>query len=213
MSINHNDRDLTPVIAARFGGRADQRRGFTLVELLIVVTVLGLMASVLVPSMNSTSGHISLEAMARTLAADLRTARQMAVNYNTSYVVTFDMSANSYQLAHTGTGSAPAIVNSLGSSGSSNKMDFDQFGAGRLGQSRVVLGGIVLKTSLTSAVDVTFGPVGGTGPTRTQDTVVWLSEGSGQDRKCILITVNWLTGQATVGDVRSFPSTQTRPKF
>ncbi|TXT33352.1 MAG: hypothetical protein FD138_1909, partial [Planctomycetota bacterium] len=72
------------------------RNGYTLVEMLIVVTIVGLMASVVLPTLSSTSGAVSLEAMARTLAADLRVARQSAVQYNSSYAVTFNLTDNSY---------------------------------------------------------------------------------------------------------------------
>ncbi len=66
-------------------------RGYTLVEMLIVVTIVGLMASVVVPTLSSTSGAVALEAMARTLAADLRIARHSAVQYNSSYKVTLNL--------------------------------------------------------------------------------------------------------------------------
>ena len=192
----------------------NRRRGFTLVEMLIVVTVLGILASVILPSMNSTSSLIGLEAAARTLAADLRIARQSAVQYNSSYNVRIDLTANSYQITFAGTGSVPTLTNLLNSSSSTgNSIDFDQWSASRLKQQRVALAGAALKTSKTSVTDVTFGPAGGTGPSRTEDTVLWLSQGSGNERLSVLVTVSWLTGNVTVGDVTTFPTTLTRPTF
>lgn len=192
----------------------NRKRGFTLVELLIVVTVLGILASVILPSMNSTGSLISLEAAARTLAADLRMARQSAVQYNSSYKVKIDLTANSYQIIFAGTGSVPTLTNLLNSSSSSgNTIDFDQWSASRLKQQRVALAGAALKTSKTSVTDVTFGPAGGTGPSRTEDTVFWLSQGSGTERLSILVTVSWLTGNVSVSDVTTFPTTLTRPSF
>lgn len=193
----------------------NRRRGFTLVEMLIVVTVLGILASVILPSMNSTSSLIGLEAAARTMAADLRIARQSAVQYNSSYKVKIDLTANSYQITFAGTGSVPTLTNLLNSSSSTsgNSIDFDQWSSSRLKQQRVALAGAALKMSKTSVTDVTFGPAGGTGPSRTEDTVFWLSQGSGSDRLSVLVTVSWLTGNVTVGDVTTFPTTLTRPTF
>ncbi len=192
----------------------NRKRGFTLVELLIVVTVLGIMASVILPSMHSTSSLIGLEAAARTLAADLRIARQSAVQYNSTYAVLIDLSGNSYRIKFTGTGAIPALTNTLQSADTNgNQIDFDQWSAGRFSQTRVVLAGAAMKTSKTSVTDVTFGPSGGTGPSRTQDTVFWLTQGSGNERLSVLVTVSWLTGIVTVGDVQTYPSTQTRPSF
>lgn len=189
------------------------RRGYTLVELLIVVTIIGLMASVVLPSMNSASSTVSLEAMARTLAADLRIARHSAVQYNTSFGLTFNLNENSYTIAESGSSGAPGLVNVLSPGTSGNTIDLDQFGAGRTGQSHVLIGGAALKVSKAAVTDVVFGPSGGTGPTRTQDTVLWLQEGSPEDRRCILLTVSWVTGTVTVGDVQPYSTKLSQPTF
>lgn len=189
------------------------RRGYTLVELLIVVTIIGLMASVVLPSMNSASSTVSLEAMARTLASDLRIARHSAVQYNTSFGLTFNLNENSYTIAESGSSGAPGLVNVLSPGTSGNTIDLDQFGAGRTGQSHVLIGGAALKVSKAAVTDVVFGPSGGTGPTRTQDTVLWLQEGSPEDRRCILLTVSWVTGTVTVGDVQPYSTKLSQPTF
>ena len=193
--------------------RSAFRHGFTLVEILIVVTIVGLMATVILPTLSSTSGAVSLEAMARTLAADLRIARQSAVQYNTSYAVTLNLTDNSYNVGPSSSGGGPSIANVLSHGTSGTTIDLDQFGAGRLTQSHVVIGGAALKTSKSSVTNIVFGPSGGTGPTLTQDTVIWLQENSGQDRRSILITVSWITGAVTVGDIQSYPTKLTMPSF
>ena len=189
------------------------RTGYTLVEMLIVVTIVGLMASVVLPTLNSASGAVSLEAMARTLAADLRIARQSSVQYNTSYSITLNLIDNSYTVAPTVSGSGPSIVNALSHGTSGTTIDLDQFGAGRTTQSHVVIGGAALKVSKSSVTDVVFGTSGGTGPTRTQDTVIWLQENTGANRRSILITVSWITGAVTVGDIQTYPTNLTKPNF
>jgi Tfp pilus assembly protein FimT len=181
--------------------------------MLIVVTIVGILASVMIPTLNSTSGAIALEAAARTLAADIRIARQSAVQYNGNFAVTFDRTNNAYNVKPVVSGAAPGLVNVLAPSGSGNTVDFDSFGAARSKQSRVVLAGAALKRSKASVVDLTFQPSGGTGPTRTEDTMIWLTEGTGANRRCILIAVSWITGAVTVGDVQSYPVPLTMPNF
>lgn len=202
----------TPCAVGSDHGVCGQRSGFTLVEMLIVVTIVGILASVIVPTLSSTSGAVSLEAMARSLAADIRGARQSAVQYNGNFAVTFDLANNSYQTKPV-SGSTPGMVNVLTHSGSGSTIDLDTFGAGRMKQSHVVIGGAALKTSKASVVDLTFTPSGGTGPARTQDTVIWLAENTGTNRRSILITVSWITGAVSVGDVQSYPANLTMPNF
>ncbi len=216
MSTNERTQmKVTPTLFKSSKSRSKSRsNAFTLVEMLIVITVMGILASVVIPTLNSSSSLIALEAAARTLAADLRVARQSAVQYNSTYAVTFDLAANAYQIKFTGTGSPPTLSNLLMPAATDgNKIDFDQWTASRLKQARVVLAGAALKVSKQSVTDATFGPSGGTGPGRVQDTVIWLTQGSGTERLGVLLTVSWLTGNVTVGDVFVFPSTQIRPNF
>ncbi len=202
----------TPCAVGSAHGVCGLRSGFTLVEMLIVVTIVGILASVIVPRLSSTSGAVTLEAMARCLAADIRGARQSAVQYKGNFAVTFDLANNSYQ-TNPVSGSAPGMVNVLAHSGSGSTIDLDTFGAVGRNQSHVVIGGAALKTSKASVVDLTFTPSGGTGPTRTQDTVIWLAENTGTNRRSILITVSWITGAVSVGDVQSYSTKLTMPNF
>ena len=187
--------------------------GYTLVEMLIVVTIVGLMASVILPTLNSASGSVSLEAMARSLAADIRIARHSAVQYNSNYAVLFDLSNNSYHVTQPFSGGAPGVENVLSHGNSGSTIDLDQFGAGRMKQSHIVIGGAALKVSKSAVADIVFGPSGGTGPTRTQDTVIWLQENSTRDRRCIVLRVSWITGAVSVSEIQQYPEKLTQPDF
>lgn len=71
--------------------RADaDRSGFTLLETLIVVALVGVIMVVALPSYSSYISAQRALAAARTLAADLRTARQEAVTRRTPITVTFE---------------------------------------------------------------------------------------------------------------------------
>lgn len=58
---------------------APTRRGFTFVELLLVVMVLGIMAGVAVPRFQAALNGVALEAASKRLVANLRYARQEAI--------------------------------------------------------------------------------------------------------------------------------------
>ena len=194
-------------------GVSSRCSGFTLVEMLIVVTIVGILASVVIPTLNSTSGAVSLEALARALAADIRLARQSAVQYNSDFVLTLNLANNSYSVAKASGGAVPGLASVLAPSGAGNTVDLDTYGAARMGRSHVVIGGAALKKSKTSVTDLTFKPTGGTGPTRTEDTVIWLAENTGANRHCMLITVSWITGAVSVGDMQAYPANLAMPNF
>lgn len=64
-------------------------RGFTLTELMVVVAIAGVMASIAIPSYISYLPHLRLNAATRDLISDLRLARQLAVSKNATYTVNF----------------------------------------------------------------------------------------------------------------------------
>jgi type II secretion system protein H len=194
--------------------RSGQARGaFTLIELLIVITIVGIMASVIIPDMSATAGAVSLEAVARSVASDLRLARQAAIQYRTPVVVTFNPGNNSYQIAPSSGGNANNLASLLAPGTTNTIVDLNKFGAGRWKQSRVQLGGAALKNTKALVSNLTFEPAGGSGPARTQDTVIWLTADSGTARRCVCLTVSWITGHVTVGDVQPFSPNLSLPNF
>lgn len=185
---------------------AFRRAGFTLVELLLLLTIMGIVASIAVPTMQS-SGIETVESTARIIAADLRLAHSLAVQYNTDWTVRFDSSNNAYALVHTGSGNPPVPKNPRARPGDPSDeyvVYLDRLSAGTkasLSVDRVEFG-----QSPTVTDRVTFGPLGGTGPQpgssadRSEDTVVWVTASDGQSRLSVPLSISWVTGQAQIGE-------------
>jgi prepilin-type N-terminal cleavage/methylation domain-containing protein len=169
--------------------------GFTLVEMLIAITVLAIVASVALTS--SEPGQTrALESAARFLAADLRLARSLSIQHNTEYTARFDTAGNRYELVHTGSGNPPPLENPLASRAENAAGYRIEFGRAGLagGANTVRLTRVFLESSGRDVTDVTFGPQGGTGPARADNTLMILTAGSGRAAKSLQVTVSWVTG-------------------
>ncbi len=68
------------------------RRGFTLVELLIALTLMSILAAVAIPNMNI--GRHQAEAAMQTLGSDLLAAQRMAITRQHDIIVEFDIDQN-----------------------------------------------------------------------------------------------------------------------
>ncbi|MFK7776651.1 MAG: prepilin-type N-terminal cleavage/methylation domain-containing protein, partial [Gimesia sp.] len=179
------------------------RHAFTLIELLLVIVLLALLASVSLISIEG-SGSLSLDATARLVAADLRLARNHAIKFNTKYTVHFDLDKQSYEILHSGTGNLPVPKNHLaGSAVDSNKyIRTLQEQSMNLPQ-QIMIKQVQLKTSRSDVSDLEFGPMGGTGPARNEDTVIILSTLRNRTTFFIPITVSWITGQAWIEEMQT----------
>ena len=71
-------------------------RGFTLTELMIVITIFGLIAVMSIPNYNRFMMGWRLNGETQQLASTLRTARSSAVMKNIDVVFTFDPDASTY---------------------------------------------------------------------------------------------------------------------
>jgi len=73
------------------------RRGFTLIELMVVIVILAIAAAVVVP-MASSAGSMQLRAAANMVAADLEYAKSMAISRGQRYAVVFNATTEAYQI-------------------------------------------------------------------------------------------------------------------
>jgi prepilin-type N-terminal cleavage/methylation domain-containing protein len=70
--------------------RADQVRGFTLLELMLVLAVLGVISAMAIPAVLNTTRQIKLAANARAVERELQVARMKAVKSNRAIRVHFN---------------------------------------------------------------------------------------------------------------------------
>jgi prepilin-type N-terminal cleavage/methylation domain-containing protein len=71
--------------------------GFTIVEVVIVVIIIGIAALVAVPMMSS-AASLQIRSAANMIAADIEYARSMAISRGQNYKVVFDKDADSYKI-------------------------------------------------------------------------------------------------------------------
>ncbi len=79
----------------RYSFSANTRRGFTLIEILVVVVVVGLMLRIVVPKFRLSTATLSRQA-ADQLVRDLETARSRALATRSTVRVVFNVAARSY---------------------------------------------------------------------------------------------------------------------
>lgn len=83
--------------SARRSPRLTRRRGFTLLEMLVVCAILGISAAMLVPSMSQT-GVLRVQAAVRTVVSDIIFAQSDAVAFQQKRAIVFDAAHSSYRL-------------------------------------------------------------------------------------------------------------------
>jgi prepilin-type N-terminal cleavage/methylation domain-containing protein len=173
--------------------------GFSLVELLIVITVMGIVAALAMPSVNPGT-HERLQGAAQVIAGDLAYARGLAVANNSSYRFTFDTKNNRYTLAHSGVNAAFNVLppSPFHSSADSPTQDiFDLNTLPSLGGGAQLCADGTAGSSPAPVTTLEFGPLGQT--TATDPTAIWLTAGVGTVARYISVSVNPVTGLATVG--------------
>jgi type IV fimbrial biogenesis protein FimT len=83
-------------------------RGFTLTELMIVITIMGILLAVTVPAMGRFARNWRLNGAASQMAMVMRAARSAAVNKDIDVVFTFDDAAGQYSFLEDTNGNGDA---------------------------------------------------------------------------------------------------------
>ena len=188
-----------PVAEGAPSGRGVRRRAFTLTEVMVVLVVLAILASLLVQQWNP--GLVErLEAGGAAVAADLAYVRGLAVSQATTYEVVADVSGDSFEVQGVaGDGSrflvpAPAFLPSPDSSRFIEDL------------SRLPSGPVELVTVQISGPPQQGPPTFRFLPTGTVDPPdgvrIWLAVGQGDGRWYLTVDIDGATGRATVGQVQ-----------
>ena len=88
-------------------------KGFTLLEVLIVIAILGIMASISFAFFKTFSPALKLSSSTRDLATDLRYTQQLAVTEQVNYGVSFSLTTNEYRIIKYGATAQEILRKSL----------------------------------------------------------------------------------------------------
>jgi prepilin-type N-terminal cleavage/methylation domain-containing protein len=78
-------------------GLQGTKRGFTIIEIVIVVVIISIAALVAVPMMSS-AASLQIRSAANMIAADLEYARSMAISRGQNFSVEFDVNTEQYRI-------------------------------------------------------------------------------------------------------------------
>jgi len=85
-------------------------KGFSLIELIIVLIIISLLTLLVTPSLTRTVRHMEVRSVAKKISSVLRFCRSNAVNKNKIYQVHFDLEANQLSVLSGGEGGEPFVV-------------------------------------------------------------------------------------------------------
>jgi prepilin-type N-terminal cleavage/methylation domain-containing protein len=87
----------------------NQQKGFTLIELIIVMGIMGILATIAAPSFQNYIRNQNLKTAARGITSDFFATREKALSENVRYRITFDQASNSYTIAGGTAAGAPYV--------------------------------------------------------------------------------------------------------
>lgn len=76
--------------------RGERRRGFTLIELIVVISILGILTAFTMPSLTDISPKYRLRSGARELGAQIGWTRSLAVGAEEEYALRYDLDAGNF---------------------------------------------------------------------------------------------------------------------
>lgn len=187
-------------------GAGEFARGFSLLEVLVVIAILGILAGLAIPYFQSTAVD-QLQCGATIVVADVDYARNLAIGNASEYRLAFAPANNRYQLTHSGTNS---LLNTLPTSPFKAPTDTSTTQTTRLDRLPIGAGGVQLlgaklATGGSEITEVRFAALGST--TAAADTLIWLTAGQGDSRRYIAVRVAQATGIATVEALTATPPT------
>jgi prepilin-type N-terminal cleavage/methylation domain-containing protein len=190
MGINRRNADCW--WQARNGTRA----GLTLVELLVVVLILAILATLAVPNLGAGVDD-RLGTAATAVVCDLEMGRSLAVSNSSNYRFNFDTAQNSYTIKHAGTNTAFDVLpaspfHHVSDSGRLLTAELNDLPS--LGGDVQLVSVLINQSPPVEVTDLEFNRLGST--TRADETVLWLAAGRGEERRYLSVVVNPTTGLA-----------------
>lgn len=183
--------DLGP--RARLGSPARNRPGFTFIEILVVVLILGIASAIILPQISSRN-DLDTASAARTVMADLLYAQNRAIATQQSHYVVFNVAGQSYSLYSGSSGPTTLLTHPI--NGNSYVMTFGPAGANNI-SSNVTLGSVSFNGQNTIAFNelgVPYGYNSGSSVPLSQPGTIVLNCGS----YSLTISVTQDTGEITV---------------
>jgi type II secretory pathway pseudopilin PulG len=100
-----------------------KNKGFSLIEIIVLVSLVGILYSLIFPSFNSINFSFQLLSLTKQIAADLKFTQQGAISSDFPYIITFK--ENSYNILSTQNGEEKILKSSIFPVGFSIKTNFE----------------------------------------------------------------------------------------